>query len=227
MRPVTERWAKPVLPVDGRPVVATLLRELASAGVERVVVVVGHLEGQVESLLGDGSAFGVRIRYARQPEPRGSADAVRVGLEGAVPTPTLVLAADTVFSAGDVAQFAAAFAASGAAGAIAGRTDPPPSPPHRFGLRIEDGLVTRVLDPDPQNRLAGAPLWALGPELRPYLDRATRPPFRAPYELADAAQLAIDAGVRIAGVEIGKTRDLTSPLDLAKENFPYLLALDE
>ena len=227
MRPLTERWAKPVLPIDGRPVVATLLRELAAAGVTSATVVVGHLAGQVEALLGDGAAFGVDVTYTRQPEPRGSADAVRIALEAGAPTPTLVLAADTVFTPGDVGRFAEAFAAAGAAGAISGRTEPPPSPPHRFGLRIEGGLVTRVLDRDPANRLAGAPLWAIGPELRRFLAQANRPPFDAPYELSDAAQLAIDAGLRIAGVEIGKTRDLTNPVDVASENFPYLWALHE
>ena len=227
MRPLTNRWAKPVLPIDGRPVVATLLRELAAAGVTRATVVVGHLAHQVEALLGDGGAFGIDVRYARQPEPRGSADAVRVALEAGAPTPTLVLAADTVFTPGDVGRFAETFATTGAAGAISGRTEPPPSPPHRFGLRIEGGFVTRVLDRDPENRLAGAPLWAMGPELRTFLEQATGPPFRPPYELSDAAQLAIDAGSRIAGVEIGKTRDLTHPPDLAKENFPYLWALHD
>ena len=227
MRPLTERWAKPVLPIDGRPVVVTLLRELAAAGVRRATVVVGHLADQVEALVGDGAALGIVVRYAHQREPRGSADAVRIALEAGGRTPTLVLAADTVFTPGDVGRFAEAFAVAGAAGAISGRTDPPPSPPHRFGLRIEGGLVTRVIDRDPQNRLAAAPLWAMGPELRTFLEQANRPPFRAPFELSDAAQLAIDAGLRIAGVEIGKTRDLTHPADLAKENFPYLSALYE
>ena len=32
LRPLTERWAKPILPIDGRPVLATLLRELERAG---------------------------------------------------------------------------------------------------------------------------------------------------------------------------------------------------
>ena len=32
----------------------------------------------------------------------------------------------------------------------------------------------------------------------------------------------VDAGLTIAGVEIGKTRDLTRPVDLVRENFPYL-----
>ena len=76
LRPVTERWPKPILPIDGHPVIATLLRELRSAGCERVTVVTGHLAEQVERLLGDGSGFGLELRYARQPRPDGSADAV-------------------------------------------------------------------------------------------------------------------------------------------------------
>jgi hypothetical protein len=40
--------------------------------------------------------------------------------------------------------------------------------------------------------------------------------------LSAAFQRAIDAGKRVAAVEIGPTRDLTAPIDLARENFPYL-----
>ena len=58
----------------------------------------------------------------------------------------------------------------------------------------------------------------LGPELRPFLDALTGPPF----ELGVAFERAIAAGLPIAGFEIGKTRDLTYPVDLVKENFPYL-----
>ena len=43
LRPLTERWAKPVLPIDGRPVLATLLRELAAAGFQEVTIVTGYL----------------------------------------------------------------------------------------------------------------------------------------------------------------------------------------
>jgi NDP-sugar pyrophosphorylase family protein len=76
LRPLTERWAKPVLPIDGRPVLATLLRELASAGFEEATVVTGHLAEQVEALVEDGSPFRLRISTVRQPEALGSADAV-------------------------------------------------------------------------------------------------------------------------------------------------------
>src|ERR671914_583944 len=76
LRPLTEHFPKPVLPLDGRPVISTLLRELAAAGCRDVTLVVGYRAGQVEALVGDGSGFGLTVRYARQEEPLGSAHAV-------------------------------------------------------------------------------------------------------------------------------------------------------
>jgi NDP-sugar pyrophosphorylase family protein len=211
LRPLTERWPKPVLPIDGRPVIATLMHELAAAGVERVTVVTGHLAEQVERLL-DG--FPLQLRFVRQPSPDGSADAVRRGLDRA---PALVVAADTVFTPGDVAAFSRAFAASDAVGAIAVRREPPPDPPQRAAVRVEAGRVTRVLDDDPTNPLAGAPLWALREPIVPLLCLDPKP-----HEIAKAFQRALDGGMTIAGVEIGRTRDLTHPVDLVEQNFPYL-----
>jgi len=218
LRPLSDRWPKPVLPIDGRPVIATLLRELAAAGCTFVVVVTGHLAEQVEELVGDGSGFGLEVRYVRQPGVLGSADTVRRALTAGAEPPFLVTAADTVYSAGDVRRFAEAYMGSGAAGALAARREPPPEPPHRPAVRIVDGLVTKVIDDDPANPLGGAPLWGFGPELMPLLDGLPGPPF----ELADAVERAIGEGLEIAGIEIGKTRDLTHPVDLMQENFPYL-----
>jgi NDP-sugar pyrophosphorylase family protein len=210
LRPLTERYAKPVLPIDGRPVIVTLVRELTASRLEPVTVVTGHLAEQVERLLD-----GFDVRFVRQPEALGSADAVvRAGAE----PPYVVVGADTVFTSGDIGRFAAA--AAGFDGAIAVRRDPPPDPPHRSAVRIEDGLVTTVLDRDPANPLAGAPLWLVGDRVR--LTGLGGPP----YELAEAFQRAIDEGARIAGIEIGPTRDLTFPVDLVEENFSYLRAYE-
>jgi NDP-sugar pyrophosphorylase family protein len=220
LRPLTERFAKPVLPIDGKAVLASLLHELAAAGTGLVWLVTGHLAGQVEGLAGDGTAFGLEVRLVRQPEPLGSADAVLRALRAGAEPPILVTAADTLFTEGDIGRFLRG--AEGHAGAIAVRREPPPDPPHRFAVRVEDGLVTRVLDDDPSNPLAGAPLWLLGPEIARFLDPL---PGKTPYELASAFELAVEAGERVAGVEIGKTRDLTRPEDVVVENFPYLRSL--
>jgi glucose-1-phosphate thymidylyltransferase len=216
LRPVTERFAKPVLPIDGRPVLATLLRELASSGIPQVTVVTGYLAEQVEALAGDGSAFGVELRLARQPSPDGSADAVLRALEAGADPPFVICAADTIFTPGDLRRFA--HGAEGAAGAIAVRRGSEPSP-GKPGIGVESGRVTRVVDPDPAAELTSAPLWMLGAELLPLFESLSGPPF----ELADVFQRAVDAELPIAGVEIGRTRDLTDALDLVEENFPYLI----
>jgi len=214
LRPITERWPKPVLPIDGRPVAARLVRDLREAGSERVTVVTGHLAEQVERLLGEGSAFGLELRYARQPRPDGSADAVSRALAAGAEPPLVVATADTVFRSGDLSGFAAAFASAGMPGAVAVRRDPPPGP--TAGVEVERGLVLRIVAPG--EPLAHASLWGLGPELVPYLEALAGPPF----ELAEAYQRAIEDGLRISAFEVGRTRDLTYALDLVQENFPYL-----
>jgi len=211
LRPLTERYAKPVLPIDGRPVIATVLRELAAAGVGRVTVVTGHLAEQVEALL---AGFDHELRFVRQPRADGSADAAR---RAALDPPYLAVAADTLFTPGDVGRFLAASA--GHDGAIAVRRVPGPGP-GRTAVRVEEGIVTRVVDDDGDNPLAAAPLWLVGAAVHARLAGLPGPPF----ELARAFQQAIDAGARVAGVEIGRTRDLTRPVDLVRENFGYLRA---
>jgi len=148
----------------------------------------------------------------------GSADAVQRALDGGAATPVLVSAADTVYSRGDVARFAAEFEGSGAAGAVAVRTDPPPGP-GRQAVRRDGARIESLRDGDAENPWSAAPLWAVGPTVaeRMCLDNP-------PYELEHAFQSAIDAGETVIAVEIGKTRDLTYPVDLVEENFPYLRA---
>ena len=216
LRPVTERWPKPILPIDGRPVVATVLRELRAAGCDRVTVVTGHLAEQVERLLGDGSAFGLELGYARQPRPDGSADAVSRGLAAGAEAPLLVATADTVFRPGDLARFASAFKTAGTPGAVATRRAPPPGPA-TARVEIDGGLATRIAAAG-ESPFAHASLWGLGPELIAYLEGLGGPPF----ELLEAYQRAIEDGLRVSAFEIEPTRDLTDPLDLVKENFPYL-----
>jgi CTP:molybdopterin cytidylyltransferase MocA len=213
LRPLTKRWPKPVLPIDGRPVVTTLLRELAAAAVTRVFLVTGHLAEHVERLVGDGAAFGVAVQGVRQPGVLGSADAVKRAVDAGATVPFLVSAADTVYRPGDVRRFAEAFSASRAAGAIAMRRDPPPGRGHP-GLQVDAGFVVGI---GGGSEWSAAPLWALDAEVvsRLCLDHE-------PWELENAFRAALEAGERIAAIEIGKTRDLTDPLDLVEENFPYL-----
>jgi dTDP-glucose pyrophosphorylase len=222
MRPLTERWPKAILPIDGRPVIATLLRELAAAGLDRVILVVGQLGDEIEGLVGDGARFGLRVDYATQESPLGSADAVRRGLHAGARAPILVSGADTVYRAGDLAAAATRFSRSGASGAIGVRPVPVEELPERSSVGVREGRVVEVIEkPRPgeaRTSLAGAPLWFLDETLCGRLEHLPGPP----YELAVAFQAAIDGGERIDAIELGPTRDLTRPADVVLHNFAYL-----
>jgi NDP-sugar pyrophosphorylase family protein len=211
LRPLTERWPKPVLPIDGRPVVVTLLHELAKAGVGSVTVVTGHLAEQVEELVADCEPR-LEVRFVRQPEPLGSADAVRRALESGARAPLLISAADTVFGAGDLGRFLAAAFAEGVAGAIAWRPAR-----GRASFELDGERVVRLVAPE-ETPNAAAPLWAVTDEILPFLEDLPGPP----YELAATFQRAVEAGKNVIGVEIGPTRDLTEPADVVRHNFLYL-----
>ena len=148
LRPLTERWPKPLLPIDGRPVIATLLRELAFA--ERITVVTGHLGDQLRRFL-----EGWDVAFAHQPAPLGSGDAVRRALDAGAKPPLLVTVADTVFVPGGLQRFGEDFLGSGAAAGMAPPVwalreqavrflDDLPGPPHElltaFGRMGDSGL---------------------------------------------------------------------------------------
>lgn len=70
MRPLTDHTPKPLLPVGGKPLIAWHLERLAAAGVHYVVINTSHLAEQFPDTLGDGSRWGLRIRYAYEgPTP--------------------------------------------------------------------------------------------------------------------------------------------------------------
>ncbi|TBR40055.1 MULTISPECIES: N-acetylmuramate alpha-1-phosphate uridylyltransferase MurU [Dyella] len=64
MRPLTDRTAKPLLVAGGKPLIVWHLEKLAAAGIRYVVINTSHLAGQFPDVLGDGSHWGLRIRYA-------------------------------------------------------------------------------------------------------------------------------------------------------------------
>jgi len=70
MRPLTLTTPKPLLPVGGRPLIEWHLDALARAGIAEVVINVSHLREMFAPALGDGSRFGLSIRFSDEgPEP--------------------------------------------------------------------------------------------------------------------------------------------------------------
>jgi mannose-1-phosphate guanylyltransferase len=77
LRPLTSTVPKPVVPLVDRPFIRFMLDWLRSHGVDDVVMSCGHLASGVRNVLGDGSAFGIRLRYVEEPRPLGTGGAVK------------------------------------------------------------------------------------------------------------------------------------------------------
>ncbi|HNJ51361.1 MAG TPA: sugar phosphate nucleotidyltransferase, partial [Accumulibacter sp.] len=67
LRPLTDHTPKPLLQVGGKALIVWHLERLAAAGWREVVINHAHLGRQIETSLGNGSAFGLRIAYSREP----------------------------------------------------------------------------------------------------------------------------------------------------------------
>src|SRR3977135_1730272 len=79
LRPLTSTVPKPVVPLVDRPCVPVLLEWLRGHGVEDVLMSCGFLASGVRNVLGDGSGFGVSLRYVEEPRPLGTGGAVKFG----------------------------------------------------------------------------------------------------------------------------------------------------
>jgi NDP-sugar pyrophosphorylase family protein len=75
---LAEGLPKPMVPVAGKPLLEHVVRQLAEQGFPELLLLVGYRAGVIESHFGDGSAFGLRIRYSRESEPLGTGGALRL-----------------------------------------------------------------------------------------------------------------------------------------------------
>jgi len=77
LAPYTAVLPKPLLPVGDRAIVDIVICQLSARGWDEVVLSVGHLAHLVRAVLGDGSKYGVPIRYHEEDEPLGTAAPLR------------------------------------------------------------------------------------------------------------------------------------------------------
>jgi NDP-sugar pyrophosphorylase family protein len=176
LRPHTLTTPKPLLPIQGRPILDWILGALPSK-VERVVVVVNYLAEQIEAYLQQQTHF-ANWEALRQEVPRGTGDALRSCRGKIAADRFLVLNGDDLYGAADLAKLAEYGA---------GMLVHPVEEPRKFGIVFTrpDGTLERLVEKPP---LDGRQMANIGAYLFPRraldIDLPLSP--RGEYEITDA-----------------------------------------
>jgi NDP-sugar pyrophosphorylase family protein len=89
--------SKVMLPVNGHPFLAYVIRLYAQKGFRHFVLATGHCAKGIENYFGNGEAYGVEISYSSEKEPLGTGGALRLALSVAQTANVLVVNGDTFF----------------------------------------------------------------------------------------------------------------------------------
>jgi len=73
LAPYTKILPKPLMPVGEMPILEVIVRQLRCAGIDEIILTVGHLAALLRAFFGDGSHFGLKIRYSYEDQPLGTA----------------------------------------------------------------------------------------------------------------------------------------------------------
>ena len=73
MRPFTYEMPKGMIPINNRPVLEHIIENLRRNDIREIIISVGYLGEKIEKYFGDGSKFGVKIKYLRQKKETGTA----------------------------------------------------------------------------------------------------------------------------------------------------------
>lgn len=73
LKPYTTVFPKPLMPIDDKPILEIIIRQLKSQGLKDIIITVGYLGELIMNFFGDGSKFGVNIKYSKEDQPLGTA----------------------------------------------------------------------------------------------------------------------------------------------------------
>lgn len=230
MRELTNEMPKPMLKVQGKPILEHIAQGVVGSGIRELFIVTGFRADVIESYFGDGAKLGVRIAYGRQEVQDGTGKAPEVAREFVGTSPFLLTYGDILVRPSTYQRMVARFQQAPFSGVITvtpgqdvtkgainffdsefclRRLIEKPSLADLERLRVE-GLLKHG---DPAWYNAG--IYIFNPVVFDFTSKLQKS-VRGEYELTDAITAMVDAGHKLAGLEIeGRWVDVRDPEVLA------------
>lgn len=227
LKPLTDTRPKHLLPIGGVPLLEWTLRGLAGEGVDEVLIVTHYMEEQIKDYFGDGSSLGLVIRYNKQKELKGTADAFRIA-------ETFVAGDDFVGFYGDLFIQPASFRALLSAHREGNTTlcvVPMENLSQTGVVKLEGNRVIDIVEkPAPgeePSKLANAGIYVFNHEIFGFI-RGTGLSCRNEYEITDSLKALIDSGAIVKAVTLPEDDwlDLGLPWNLLEANARALQTME-
>lgn len=221
MRAVSLGLAKTLLPLGERTIGDNLVHGLREAGVSEILMIVGHMEDQVREHFGNGSSFGVRIRYRRQGEQLGTGHAAALARNFASEEPFFVLAyGDVATPAPNCGRLISDFLEHSPEASLSIYRVEDPS--QGAAVHVKGGYLESLTEKPPKGKPTShydnAGIYIFTPKIFDMLGRIGVSP-RNEIELTDAVMLLVANGYKVRAYELGGFwSNVSSPEDLLRVN---------
>jgi len=218
LRPLTFTGNKHMLPIANKPMILYGLEHLINAGIKKIGVILGPLKEDVRGLLGDGSSFGIEIKYIDQPDPRGLAHAIAISQDFLKDEPFTMYLGDNLLKQG--AKPLIDLFDRNQADCVVGMAKV--KEPGRYGIAILDGngkikgFIEKPKQPVSDWALIG--VYVFNSKIFDAIKKI-KPSWRSELEITDAIQVLLDSGAKVDLQTVqGWWKDTGRPEDLLEAN---------
>ncbi|MFH1459869.1 MAG: nucleotidyltransferase family protein [Candidatus Omnitrophota bacterium] len=232
IKPLSLDFPKPLLPICNKPIMQYQLEIMIGLGIKKYIFVVGHLKEKIINYFGDGSSFGVEIKYVEQKEKIGIAHAVGQ-LEKYVSGPFMLFLGDIFIIPKNLKQMIKIFKEEKAGAVLAVKKELDVSSIRKNFTVILNGhskRVKRVIEKPRYltTNLKGCGIYLFSQAIFDAIRCTPRTAMRDEYEITTAIQMLIEEGCPVFVCDVVKwDMNVTTPDDLLLCNQKWLKTIGE